>query len=60
MRATKQGFAPIHFAARVKIQAYHVALFADYLEKLQNTPDGDGSLSAVDAADANSEFPPKN
>jgi len=28
----------------VKIQSYHVALFADYLEKLRNTPDGDGSL----------------
>ena len=28
----------------VKIQVYHVALFADYLEKLRNTPDGDGSL----------------
>lgn len=28
----------------VKIQKYHVALFADYLEKLRSTPDGDGSL----------------
>jgi hypothetical protein len=28
----------------VKIQRYHVALFADYLEKLRSTPDGDGSL----------------
>jgi hypothetical protein len=28
----------------VKIQCYHIALFADYLEKLRNTPDGDGSL----------------
>jgi hypothetical protein len=27
-----------------KIQSYHIALFADYLEKLRNTPDGDGSL----------------
>ncbi len=27
-----------------KIQQYHVALFAGYLEKLKNTPDGDGSL----------------
>jgi hypothetical protein len=28
----------------VKIQTYHVSLFADYLEKLRKTPDGDGSL----------------
>jgi hypothetical protein len=27
-----------------KIQRYHLALFAQYLEKLRNTPDGDGSL----------------
>jgi hypothetical protein len=27
-----------------KIQLYHVALFAAYLEKLRTTPDGDGSL----------------
>jgi hypothetical protein len=27
-----------------KIQTYHVRLFADYLEKLRSTPDGDGSL----------------
>lgn len=27
-----------------KIQRYHVALFAEYLEKLSKTPDGDGSL----------------
>src|SRR6185436_939068 len=27
-----------------KIQAYHVSLFASYLEKLRATPDGDGSL----------------
>jgi hypothetical protein len=26
------------------IQRYHVKLFTDYLEKLRNTPDGDGSL----------------
>ena len=26
------------------IQLYHVALFAEYLEKLRATPDGDGSL----------------
>jgi hypothetical protein len=27
-----------------KIQTYHVSLFANYLEKLRSTPDGDGSL----------------
>jgi len=27
-----------------KIQRYHVALLAEYLEKLRKTPDGDGSL----------------
>jgi Protein of unknown function (DUF1552) len=27
-----------------KIQTYHVTLFANYLEKLRSTPDGDGSL----------------
>jgi Protein of unknown function (DUF1552) len=28
----------------VKIQRYHVGVFADFLKKLQSTPDGDGSL----------------
>jgi hypothetical protein len=28
----------------VKIQQHHIALFAEYLEKLRTTPDGDGSL----------------
>jgi len=27
-----------------RIQRYHIALFAKHLEKLRNTPDGDGSL----------------
>ncbi len=27
-----------------KIQRYHIGLFAEYLGKLKNTPDGDGSL----------------
>jgi hypothetical protein len=34
---------PEKMAKCVKIQQYHVKLFADYLEKLRNTPDGDGS-----------------
>src|SRR5688572_26080428 len=28
----------------VKINVYHVTLFAEFLERLKNTPDGDGSL----------------
>jgi uncharacterized protein DUF1552 len=28
----------------VKIQMYHLGLFAEFLKKLQNTPDGDGTL----------------
>ena len=28
----------------VKIQLYHIGLFADFVKKLQETPDGDGSL----------------
>src|SRR5206468_11915765 len=27
-----------------RIQTYHIKLFADYLDKLRSTPDGDGSL----------------
>jgi hypothetical protein len=27
-----------------KINAYHVALFGDFVEKLRDTPDGDGTL----------------
>ncbi len=27
-----------------KINAFHVSLFAEYLEKLKNTPEGNGSL----------------
>ena len=28
----------------IKIQVYHVGLFAQFLEKMRSTPDGDGSL----------------
>jgi hypothetical protein len=35
---------PVKMEKCAKIQVYHVKLFADYLEKLRNTPDGDGSL----------------
>jgi uncharacterized protein DUF1552 len=35
---------PAKIAGLAKIEAYHVRLFAYYLEKLRATPDGDGSL----------------
>jgi hypothetical protein len=35
---------PEKLAKLAKLQAYHVRQFASYLQKLQSTPDGDGSL----------------
>lgn len=35
---------PVLIAKKQKIDAYHVSLFAYFLAKLHNTPDGDGSL----------------
>ena len=35
---------PVKMAKCAKIQQHHVALFADHLKKLRDTPDGDGSL----------------
>jgi hypothetical protein len=35
---------PEKMAKCVKIQQYHLKLFTEYLEKLRNTPDGEGSL----------------
>jgi uncharacterized protein DUF1552 len=35
---------PVRLDKLTKIQTYHVKLFADYLKKLQSTPDGDGTL----------------
>ena len=35
---------PVKMEKCARIQQYHVKLFAQYLEKLRNTPDGDGSL----------------
>jgi hypothetical protein len=35
---------PEKIAKETKINAYHVSLFAYLLEKMKNTPDGDGSL----------------
>jgi hypothetical protein len=38
------GDDPGKIARMAKINAFHVSLFAEYLEKLQNTPEGNGSL----------------
>ena len=35
---------PVKIAQGAKINAYHVSLFARLVEKMRNTPDGDGSL----------------
>ena len=37
-------YDPQRILALSKINTYHVTLFAEYLKKLQSTPDGDGSL----------------
>lgn len=53
----------------VRIQHYHVGLFAHFLEKLRSTPDGDGSLldhsiilygSNMSNSDAHDHFPLPN
>src|SRR5438876_802026 len=41
---THNGGDPDKVAKVAKINAFHVSLFAYFLEKLKNTPDGDGSL----------------
>src|SRR5688572_22100773 len=38
------GNDPEKIARMAKINAFHVGLFAEFLEKLKNTPEGDGSL----------------
>lgn len=38
------GDNPEKIARMAKINAFHVSLFAEYLEKLKNTPEGNGSL----------------
>ena len=38
------GNNPEKIAGLVKLNTYHVSLFAKFLQKLQSTPDGDGSL----------------
>ncbi|MBA2355246.1 MAG: DUF1552 domain-containing protein [Acidobacteria bacterium] len=41
---THHGNDPQKVARMAKINAFHVSLFAYFLEKLQSTPDGDGTL----------------
>jgi hypothetical protein len=41
---THHGNDPDKIARMAKINAFHVSLFAYYLEKLRATPDGDGTL----------------
>jgi Protein of unknown function (DUF1552) len=38
------GNNPEKLAGLVKVNTYHMTLFAKFLERLKNTPDGDGSL----------------
>ena len=38
------GGKPDVIKAHATLNTYHVSLFATFVEKLQNTPDGDGSL----------------
>ncbi len=38
------GDNPEKIARMAKINAFHVSLFSEYLQKLQNTPEGNGSL----------------
>jgi hypothetical protein len=37
-------YDPARIALMSKINVYHMTMFADYIEKLRATPDGDGSL----------------
>jgi len=38
------GNDPEKIARMAKINQFHVSLFAEYIQKLKNTPEGDGSL----------------
>jgi Protein of unknown function (DUF1552) len=38
------GNKPDKIAGHAKLNAYHISLFAKFLERLRTTPDGDGSL----------------
>lgn len=38
------GYKPEQEAQHAKINTYHISLFSEFVEKLRNTPDGDGNL----------------
>jgi len=42
--ASHHGDTPTQLKEFTKINAYHVSLLADFVQKLKNTPDGDGNL----------------
>jgi len=42
--ASHHGESPAKIAEYAKINRYHISLLAYFLDKLKNTPDGDGSL----------------
>ena len=41
---THHGNDPVKVAQQIKIDTYHVSLFKDFIETLDATPDGDGTL----------------
>lgn len=41
---THHGNDPQKIEQQVKIDTYHMSLFRDFIEKMRDTPDGDGSL----------------
>jgi hypothetical protein len=42
--ASHNNNVPEQVAKKAKIDVYHLTMFADFLQKLKSTPDGDGSL----------------
>jgi hypothetical protein len=46
-QVSHHGNDPDKIAKTAKINTYHSALFAKFLQKLRSTPDGDGSLSIL-------------
>jgi hypothetical protein len=41
------GNNPEKLLAIAKINTFHVSLFSDFLQRMKDTPDGDGSLSII-------------
>jgi hypothetical protein len=42
--SSHHAYDPEKMTSNAKINAYHLTLFSKWLEKVRNTPDGDGSL----------------